>query len=51
MIVIIDTVWGLSFLGRGYNGGDYSGDTSADGGGDFDVGGDGDVHHGMWWER
>ena len=52
MIVIIDTVWGLSFLGRGYNGGDYSGDgASADGDGDFDVGGDGDVHHGMWWER
>ena len=51
MIVIIDTVWGLSFLGRGYNGGDYSDDTAADGDGDFDVGGDGDVHHGMWWER
>ena len=30
MIVIIDTVWGLSFLGRGYNCGDYSGDTGAD---------------------
>ena len=51
MIVIIDTLWGLSFPGRGYNGGggDYSGDTGGDG--DFDAGGDGDVHHGMLWER
>ena len=53
MIVIINTLWGLFFLGCGYNGGDgdYSSDTGADGDGDFDVGGDGDVHHGMWWER